>query len=78
MSIFDYTPFDHVLRRLNSTVHTLYIIAEVFDTLEDVEDPDQRADLLIAAEDLVDIANYVTERARDFAWQHTPVPEHED
>lgn len=78
MSIYDYSDFDHVLRRLNSTVHTLYIIADTLEELDDDDDHERRADLLILAENLIDVAAYVTEKARDYAWQHTPVPEHED
>ena len=78
MSIFDATEYDHLLRRMNSIVHTLWVVAESFDELPDEEDPDRRADLLVLAENLIDVATYVTEQSRDLAWQYTPVPEHED
>lgn len=78
MSIFEATPYDHVMRKLNSSVHTLYSVAEALDGIEEPQDPEQRADLVLLAENLSDVVSYILERAREIAWLHTPVPEHEE
>lgn len=78
MSIFEADLYEHTLRKLNSCVHTLFTIADILPELEDISDPDERADLLVLVENLIDVAAYVTEEARNIAWQHTPIPEHEE
>jgi hypothetical protein len=63
------------MRRIVSCTHTLYWV------LEELEDPDEvelRGDLLIAAERLLEAVIYVTDSARNIAWQYTPEPEHEE
>ena len=75
MSLFEATPFEHMMRKLNSCAHTLYVVADMFDDMDDPENADDRADLVVLVENLLDVASYVTERARDVAWLHTPVPE---
>lgn len=64
-----------VMRRLVSCTHTLY---SVLEELEDPEDVDLRGDLVIAAERLLEAVIYVTDSARNIAWQYTPEPEHEE
>jgi hypothetical protein len=63
------------MRRLVSCTHTLY---SVLEELDDPEDVDLRGDLVIAAERLLEAVVYVTDSARDIAWQYTPEPEHEE
>lgn len=79
-SVFDASQYEHMMRKLNSCVHTLFTIADVLPELDEneIRDPDERADLLILAENLIDVASYITDTARDIAWLHTPVPEHEE
>ena len=62
---------ERAIRRLLACTHTLHSIA---DELEDPENIEHRGDLLIAVENLIDVAIYVTEEARGIAWQHTPEP----
>jgi len=64
-----------VVRRLRAAYANLVIVA---DELSDPADVDARADLVIAAEDLADVAAHIVEVARDIAWQHSPVPESGD
>lgn len=71
MQLADETPHERTMRRLLSCTHTLYSIA---DELEDPVDIDERGDLLIAVENLIDIAQYVTESARGIAWQYSKTP----
>jgi len=78
MSVFDATLYEHTMRKLNSCVHTLYRIADTLPDIDEISDPDERADLLILAENLIDVASFVTDTARDIAWLHTPVPEPEE
>jgi len=80
MSVFDATQYEHLRRKFNSCVHTLFTIADVLPELDERElaDPDERADLLILAENLIDVASYITDTVRDIAWLHTPIPEHEE
>jgi len=61
-----------VLRRINSCYYTLCTVADV---LRDPVDVDARADLLIAVENLIDVATHVTGEVRGIAWQHSPTPE---
>lgn len=73
-SLFRYseTPDERVVRRLRSTFANLALV------VDDITDPcaiDARADLVIAAEDLLDIATHIADISRDIAWQHSPVPE---
>jgi predicted proteasome-type protease len=48
----------------------------VSDELEDPEEIDDRADLLIAVENLIDVALHVTDSVRRIAWQDSN--EHEE
>ena len=75
MSIYEATPYDHTLRRLTSSVFTLTAVAEFLEDVENVEDVKDRGDLLVAVENLIDVAVYVTERGRELAWQFAPLPE---
>jgi hypothetical protein len=74
---FIVTESDHarVMRRLISCTHTLY---SVLEELDDPEDVYLRGDLVIAAERLLEAVVYVTDSARNIAWQYTPEPEHEE
>jgi hypothetical protein len=58
------------MRRLNSSLYTLYNVANVIDEFEGLldEDSDERADLLILAENLIDVTTYITLTARRIAW----------
>lgn len=47
----------------------------MFDLIEEPESADERADLVLLAENIMDVVVYITERARDVAWQYTPTPE---
>jgi hypothetical protein len=78
MSVFESNKYDIAMRKLNSCVHTLYTIADLLEEMEDPDEADTRADLVITAENLIDISVFVTERAREIGWQYTPVPERED
>lgn len=49
-------------------------VAEFLEEVDDIEDPDVRADLLIAVENMIDVAFYITERGREIAWQFAPIP----
>jgi hypothetical protein len=71
MTFLQETDQERAMRRIVSCTHTLYSVA---DELLDPEDVDQRADLLIAVENLIDVANHVTEAVREIAWQYSPVP----
>lgn len=71
MRLSDETDHERTMRRLLSCTHTLYSIA---DELTDPVDIDERGDLLIAVENLIDIATYVTESARGIAWQYSKTP----
>jgi hypothetical protein len=75
MTFLQETDQERAMRRIVSCTHTLYSIA---DELLDPEDVDQRADLLIAVENLIDIASHVTEAVREIAWQYSPVPGSKD
>ena len=75
MSLFESSPFEHMMRKLNSSAHTLYSVADMFDLIEEPESADERADLVLLAENIMDVVVYITERARDVAWQYTPTPE---
>ena len=69
------TPEQRLVRRLRAAYANLVAVA---DEVTDPEDVDARADLVIAAEDLLDVALHITEVARDIAWQYSPVPESGD
>jgi hypothetical protein len=66
MAFLQETEQERALRRIISCTHTLYSVS---DELEDPEEIDDRADLLIAAENLLDVAIHVTEAIRQIAWQ---------
>lgn len=59
------------MRRLYACTQTLLSIA---DELEDPIDINERGDLLIAVENLIDISVHVTESVRDIVWQHSLTP----
>ena len=42
---------------------------------EEMEDPEQRGDLLIAVENLIDVATHLTDEIRAIAWQHPLTPQ---
>lgn len=75
MAFLQETEIERTLRRITSCTHTLYSVA---DELEDPEDVDSRADLLIAVENLIDVALHVTEAARGIAWQYSPLPDSDE
>jgi len=75
MQFLQETEHERTLRRLKSCTHTLYAISE---ELQDPLEVDQRADLLIAVENLIEVASYVTDQCRGIAWQYTPVPGADD
>lgn len=77
-SIFEASPYDHALRQLHSCVSTLTGVAYFLEDIEDIEDADLRADLLIAVENLIDVSYYITERGRELAWRHSELPVSED
>lgn len=72
MAFVQETELERALRRITSCTHTLYSVTE---ELVDPDEVDQRADLLIAAEDLLDAVVQVVERCRAIAWQNRPIPE---
>lgn len=72
MQFIQETEHERTLRRLQSCTHTLYSIA---DELADPHDVELRGDLLIAAENLIDIAVHVTESCRGIAWQYSLTPD---
>jgi hypothetical protein len=59
------------IRRIKSCTHTLYAIAE---ELTDPGEIEERADLLIAIENLNEIASYVIDSGRGIAWQYSKTP----
>jgi hypothetical protein len=66
---------ERTMRRLFACTQTLLTIA---DELVDPVDIGERGDLLIAAENLIDIATYVTDSARGIAWQYSKTPDELD
>lgn len=71
MFIYQEGPTTKVLRRLRACYETLCVVA---DDLKDPGNVQDRADLLIAVEDLIDVATHITEEVRNIAWQYTPTP----
>jgi hypothetical protein len=67
----DETQQQRTMRRLTACLHTLYSIAEELDDPENVED---RGDLLIAAENLLDAALCITDDIRGIVWQYSQTP----
>jgi hypothetical protein len=80
MGIMDASPLDHMMRRLNSSLYTLYNVANIIDEFEGIldEDSDERADLLILAENLIDVTTYITLTARRIAWMDELVEADQD
>lgn len=71
MQFIQESEHERTLRRIKSCTHTLYSV------IEDMTDPidiDQRADLLIAIENLNEIASYVIDSGRGIAWQNSKTP----
>lgn len=71
MRFLQETEHERTMRRLKSCTHTLYSLVE---ELEDPTDVESRADLVIAAENLAEIASYVIDTCRNIAWQYSPTP----
>lgn len=67
----DETEHERTLRRLAACTYTLIAVAE---DLDDTDNLEERADLLIAVENLYDVAMHIVECGRDIAWQHTLTP----
>lgn len=67
----DETQQQRTMRRLIACLHTLYSIAE---ELDDPQNIDERGDLLIAAENLLDAAMCITDDIRNIAWQYSRTP----
>jgi hypothetical protein len=62
---------ERAMRRIKACTHTLY---SVFEELSDPVEVEERADLLIAVENLSEIASYVIEAGRGIAWQYSKTP----
>lgn len=60
------------IRRLQSCLYTLYSISA---ELTDPDNVEERADLVITAENLLDAAIHVTDEIRGIAWQYSLTPE---
>ena len=75
MAFLQETELERTIRRIVSCTHTLYGVAE---ELRDPDDVEGRADLVIAAENLLDAVVHVTERCRAIAWQNSPLPESDE
>jgi len=75
MAFLQETEHERTMRRIVSCTHTLQA---VIDDLDDPADIDARADLLIAAENLIEAALYVTDACRGIAWQYSPIPYSEE
>lgn len=71
MQFIQESEHERSLRRILSCTHTLYSVVE---ELTDPEEIELRGDLLIAVENLIDVADIVTDMARDIAWQYSPTP----
>lgn len=71
MTFLQETEHERTMRRIVSCTHTLY---SVIEDLSDPIDIEARADLLIAAENLIEAALQVTDDCRGIAWQYSPVP----
>lgn len=67
----DETQQERTMRRLTACIHTLYSIAEELDDPHNISD---RGDLLIAAENLLEAATFITEDIRGIAWQYSRTP----
>ena len=76
-----------LVRRLIACTHTLYSVAEEIEEVDEISEADifkdnkidycsadQRADLIIAVENLMDVVIFVTEKTRQMAWKHSPAP----
>jgi len=53
-------------------------VAYFLEDIEDIEDADLRADLLVAVENLIDVSYFITERGRDIAWRNSELPVSEE
>lgn len=73
------TPYEIHQRLLSRLSACNYTLGKVYDEMYDPIDPDARADLLIAAEDLALGAMALAVLAREIAWQESSLPlsEHE-
>lgn len=76
-----------LVRRITACTHTLYSVAEEIEAIDsiasnkvfmangvDYVSADQRADLVIAVENLIDVASFLTDHTRAMAWKHSPSP----
>ena len=75
MVFFEEDPQEKALRRINACIHT---IVSVIEELDDPEEIDERADLLIAVENLMDVSTFLTDQVRGIAWQHSLTPGERD
>lgn len=68
------------MRRLHSAVSTLVSVAMYLEDIEEISEDsvEERGDLLIAVENLIDVSYYITERGRELAWRHSELPVSED
>lgn len=71
MVFFEEDPQEKALRRINACIHT---IVSVIEELDDPKEIDERADLLIAVENLMDVSTFLTDQVRGIAWQHSLTP----
>lgn len=65
------TQNERAIRRIESCTYTMI---SILDELEDLETIEERADLLVAAEDLFETTMCLVDEVRGIAWQHTLTP----
>ncbi len=68
--ILDEDYIERSVRRLRSCKYTLHAI---IDDLEDPGDPESRADILLAVEDLHEVLQFLLEATRNIAWEFAPI-----
>lgn len=64
--LFEEDMTEKAVRRIRSCKYTLH---SVIDDLEDPQDVESRADLLLAVEDLNEVLQFLLETTRNIAWQ---------
>jgi hypothetical protein len=67
----DETQNERAIRRVESCTYTMI---SVIEELEDVESVEERADLLVAIEELYEVSMCLVDEVRGIAWQHTLTP----
>ena len=90
-AFFDSDSHRRLIRRINACTHTLYSVVEEVEEVDlisadnlfesngiDFMSADQRADLVIAVENLIDVTMFLTDKTRAVAWKHSPVPVPDD